>query len=88
MADANADFDPFDPVKLGHVRLRAKREVRRDDLPPDWRSAIETASRSAFLKEALGERLHHVFLALKRAEYRRFAGEVTALERVLYGEVV
>ncbi|MCT7664432.1 glutamine synthetase family protein [Shinella kummerowiae] len=59
-----------------------------DELPPDWRSAIETATRSAFLKEALGERLHHVFLALKRAEYRRFANEVTALERTLYGEVV
>jgi glutamine synthetase len=59
-----------------------------DDLPPDWRSAIETASRSAFLKEALGERLHHVFLALKRAEYCRFAAEVTALERTLYGEIV
>jgi glutamine synthetase len=59
-----------------------------DGLPPDWRSAIETASRSAFLRDALGERLHHVFLALKRAEYRRFAAEVTALERTLYGEVV
>jgi glutamine synthetase len=59
-----------------------------DDLPPDWRSAIETASRSVFLKEALGKRLHHVFLALKRAEYRRFAAEVTALERAIYGEVV
>jgi glutamine synthetase len=57
-------------------------------LPPDWRSAIETAARSTFLKEALGERLHHVLLALKHAEYRRFAAEVTALERTLYGEVV
>jgi glutamine synthetase len=40
------------------------------------------------MKDALGERLHHVFLALKRAEYRRFASEVTALERTLYGEIV
>lgn len=63
-------------------------ETGGDTLPPDWRSAIETAARSAFLKEALGERLHHVFLALKRAEYRRFNMEVTALERTLYGEVV
>ena len=63
-------------------------ETPSDDLPPDWRSAIETATRSSFLKEALGERLHHVFLALKRAEYRRFASEVTTLERMLYGEVV
>ncbi len=63
-------------------------EAGGDELPPDWRSAIETATRSAFLREALGERLHHVFLALKRAEYRRFAAEITALERTLYGEVV
>ncbi len=59
-----------------------------DQLAPDWRSAIEKAAGSAFLKEALGERLHFVLLALKRAEYRRFAAEVTALERALYGEVV
>ena len=63
-------------------------EAADDALPPDWRSAIETATRSPFLKDALGERLHHVFLALKRTEYRRFAAEVTALERRLYGEVV
>ncbi|MGX5719185.1 glutamine synthetase family protein [Shinella zoogloeoides] len=63
-------------------------EAGGDELSPDWRSAIEAATRSAFLKEALGERLHHVFLALKRAEYRRFAAEITALERALYGEVV
>jgi len=63
-------------------------EATGDDLPPDWRGAIETAGNSAFLKEALGERLHHVFLALKRAEYRRFANEVTALERTFYGEIV
>ncbi|QEN89696.1 glutamine synthetase [Labrys sp. KNU-23] len=59
-----------------------------DALPADWRSAIEAAAGSAFLKEALGERLHHVLLALKRAEYRRFAADITALELQLYGEVV
>lgn len=59
-----------------------------DSLPPDWRSAIEKAAGSAFLKEALGERLHFVYLALKRAEYRRLSAEVTPLERALYGEVV
>lgn len=51
-----------------------------DILPPDWRDAIVTAGRSAFLKETLGDRLHHVLLALKRAEYRLFAGEVTEME--------
>lgn len=51
-----------------------------DILPPDWRDAIVTAGRSEFLKDALGERLHHVFLALKRSEYRLFAAEVTEME--------
>ncbi len=51
-----------------------------DILPPDWRDAIVTAGRSAFLKDALGAQLHHVFLALKRSEYRLFAAEVTEME--------
>jgi len=63
-------------------------EGRDDQLPPDWRNAIQTAASSVFLKEALGERMHFVLLALKRAEYRRFATEITALERAIYGEVV
>lgn len=63
-------------------------ESAGDSLPPDWRSAIDKAAASSFLKEALGEKMHHVFLALKRAEYRRFAAEITPLERSLYGEIV
>lgn len=59
-----------------------------DRLPPDWRGAIAAATSSDFLKDALGERMHFVFLALKRAEYRRFAADITALERTLYGEIV
>lgn len=50
-------------------------------LPPDWRGAIVAAERSDFLKSALGERLHTVFLALKRAEYLKLAAEVTPAER-------
>lgn len=57
-----------------------------DTLLPDWRDAIVTASRSAFLRDALGARLHHVFLALKRAEYRRFAAEITEAELARYLE--
>lgn len=58
-------------------------------LPPDWRSAIERASRSAFLRdEALGPTLHHVFLALKRAEYRRFAAAISPLEYRTHIETV
>lgn len=70
------------------LQTTAYADARDDQLPPDWHSAIEKAAGSAFLKDALGERLHFVLLALKRAEYRRFAAEVTPLERALYGEVV
>jgi len=57
-------------------------------LPPDWRSAIERAAGSDFVKGALGERLAAVFVALKRAEYLRFAAEVTAEEFAYYGGVI
>jgi glutamine synthetase len=57
-------------------------------LPADWRSAIERASQSDFLKDCLGERLKTVFLALKRAEHSFFAAEVTAEEFAYYGGVV
>ncbi|HEY9346734.1 MAG TPA: hypothetical protein VIQ53_15555, partial [Inquilinus sp.] len=57
-------------------------------LPPDWRSAIERAAGSEFIKDALGERLAAVFVALKRAEHLRFAAEVTAEEFAYYGGVI
>lgn len=57
-------------------------------LPDDWRAAIERAAESDFLAEALGRRMRDVFVALKRAEWRRFAAEVTALERIAYTETV
>ena len=87
-ADAPHHFLGPSPRVAPGPETTAYAEAGGDELPPDWRSAIEAATRSAFLREALGERLHHVFLALKRAEYRRFAAEITALERTLYGEVV
>lgn len=59
-----------------------------DSLPPDWRSAIGSAAASAFLRQSLGDSLMDVFLALKRAEYRRFANEITLLEHKLYGETI
>ncbi|MBS0364859.1 MAG: glutamine synthetase [Proteobacteria bacterium] len=57
-------------------------------LPPDWRSAIAAATGSAFLADALGSGLHAVLLAIKRAEYRRFAATVTPLELALYGDTI
>lgn len=59
----------------------AYRSSADDTLPPDWRSAIEAADASRFLRRALGETLHRVLVSIKRSEYRRFAAEITALER-------
>jgi glutamine synthetase len=55
-------------------------------VPRDWRTAIERASMSSFMMEALGERLASVFVALKQAEYDRFAAEVTMEEIAYYGD--
>jgi len=49
-------------------------------LPANWASAIACASGSAFLRQALGEKMAHVFLALRQSEYDRFMAEVTAEE--------
>lgn len=53
-------------------------------LPEDWRSAIRAAEASPFLKDALGEEMHRVFTAIKRAEYLRVARTVTELDFRLY----
>ena len=53
-------------------------------MPTDWRSAIEAAKASAFLREALGEDLHRTFTAIKRAEYLRVARTVSELDYHLY----
>ncbi len=49
-------------------------------LPGDWAAAIARASKSAFLRQALGEKMATVFLALRQSEYDRFLAEVTAEE--------
>lgn len=53
-------------------------------MPTDWRSAIEAAAASAFLRHALGEELHRTFVAVKRAEYLRVARTVSELDFELY----
>jgi glutamine synthetase len=54
------------------------------DAPGDWRSAIESATASEFLKEALGPDLHRTFTAIKHAEYMRVARTVSELDYHLY----
>ncbi len=53
-------------------------------MPTDWRSAIEAAKASSFLKEALGEELHRTFTAIKQSEYLRVARTVSELDYHLY----
>lgn len=52
--------------------------------PADWRSAIEAAKASAFLREALGEDMHRTFTAIKQAEYLRVARTISDLDYQLY----
>jgi glutamine synthetase len=54
------------------------------DMPGDWRSAIERATGSAFLKEALGAEMHRTFTAVKASEYARVARTVPELDYDLY----
>ncbi|MCT8330196.1 glutamine synthetase family protein [Albidovulum sediminis] len=55
-----------------------------DAMPRDWRTAIEAAKRSAFLKDALGEDMHRTFTAVKAAEYARVNRTVSELDFDLY----
>jgi glutamine synthetase len=53
-------------------------------MPADWRSAIEAAKASEFLREALGADMHRTFTAIKQAEYLRVARTVSELDYHLY----
>lgn len=53
-------------------------------MPTDWRSAIEAAKGSSFLRDALGEELHRTFTAIKQSEYLRVARTVSELDYHLY----
>lgn len=54
------------------------------DMPADWRSAIEAARRSEFLKTALGAEMHRTFVAVKQAEYARVAATIPNVDFDLY----
>ncbi|MBN9071074.1 MAG: glutamine synthetase [Rhizobiales bacterium] len=59
-------------------------EALREAMPRDWRSAIEAAKASVFLRDALGPDLHRTFTAIKEAEYLRVARTVSELDYHLY----
>jgi len=52
-------------------------QARVGDLPTQWHAAIECASRSEFLAEALGREFLDVYLAIKRRECEKFGALVT-----------
>ncbi len=74
--------DPGPPVSGSGYDAAASPE-----LPPGWREAIGDAERSAFLRETLGPRMTDVFIAIKRAEYIRFASKLTEAEYELLDTV-
>jgi glutamine synthetase len=53
-------------------------------MPRDWRSAIDAAERSDFLKAALGADMHRTFVAVKAAEYARVARTISDVDYDLY----
>ena len=53
-------------------------------MPRDWKTAIEAAQGSDFLKEALGEEMHRTFTAVKAAEYARVARTISDVDYDLY----
>lgn len=53
-------------------------------MPRDWRSAIEAAEMSDFLKSALGSDMHRTFVAVKAAEYARVARTIADVDYDLY----
>ncbi|WP_292311988.1 glutamine synthetase family protein, partial [Marivivens sp.] len=53
-------------------------------IPRDWRSAIDMAVNSDFLKSALGEDMHRTFTAVRQAEYDRVARTISNVDYDLY----
>ncbi|YCH20773.1 glutamine synthetase family protein [Pseudomonas sp. D1-3] len=51
-------------------------EQASEFLPTDWLTALRALEGSAWAREALGEELLKVFLAIKKTEYRQFMAEV------------
>ena len=57
-------------------------------IPRDWRSAIDLARASDFLRQALGETLHRSYVAIKEAEFFRVASEVSEIDYRLYLDLI
>jgi len=74
-------LDPGAPIEGNGY---AKAQEMGLTIPTNWQAAIDLFTRSARMKEYLGERFHHVFSAVKQAEYDRFNARVTELDFAWY----
>jgi glutamine synthetase len=78
-------LDPGPPVTgNGYRQTGAPESSGARELPQTWQEAIDRATGSGFLRDALGEGFLKVFLAIKRQECDRFSAEVTELDRAWY----
>lgn len=74
-------LDPGVPVEGNGY---AKAQEMGWTLPTNWQAAIDLFSRSARMKDYFGTRFHHVYGAVKQAEYDRFNARVTELDYAWY----
>jgi glutamine synthetase len=72
-------LDPGPPVEGNGYA-----QVRERTLPATWHESLELASKSAFLRDALGADFLEVYLAIKRQECARFSAEVGELDYAWY----
>ncbi|WP_447589884.1 glutamine synthetase family protein [Aquipseudomonas campi] len=63
-------IDPGEPT-AGNGYAQAKTL-----LPTDWLTSLQALEKSSWARDALGQEFLQVYLAIKRAEYRQFMGEV------------
>jgi len=64
------NLDPGAPIE-GNGYAQA-----RERLPTDWQTSLKALEGSSWAREAFGADFLGVYLAVKRAEYRQFMGEV------------
>ena len=63
-------------IPWGRVSTAAGYAQAKELLPTDWLTSIQALERSGWARDAFGAEFLKVFLAVKRAEYRQFMGEV------------
>ncbi len=81
LAGIERELDPGHPVTGNGYDTIDRSKIT---IPRDWRSAIDLAKSSDFLRHALGETLHRSYIAIKEAEFFRVASEVSELDYRLY----